>query len=130
MTDILEQNQVAFCEIPIYDVVGTRMENMEYFDQMNGMLFVSASGVRAFAAQTEKEKLIRLKEWVKKGEVQIAALGKVTREALEKAGLDVEHIQKNYLWSEDLMWRSSQSKMMWRAWCRSLSAFMKIETIQ
>lgn len=89
MTDILEQSQVAFCEIPIYDVVGTRMENMEYFDQMNSMLFVSASGVRAFAAQTEKEKLIRLKEWVKKGEVQIAALGKVTREALEKAGLDV-----------------------------------------
>lgn len=98
MLDILDQGGVAYEEIPVYDVVGRRMESIQYLKDLDVITFVSASGVRGFLEVLDAEK---------KGcgdimkNIRIAALGKVTEEALENAGYhadivpevgDIEHL--------------------------------------
>lgn len=120
MLDILDQGGVTYEEIPVYDVVGRRMESIQYLKDLDVITFVSASGVRGFLEVLDAEKkAIDLEQTSNatdmcgnhtdfnlsahdmiKG-IRIAALGKVTEEALEKAGYhadivpevgDIEHL--------------------------------------
>lgn len=108
MLDILDQGGVAYEEIPVYDVVGRRMESIQYLKDLDVITFVSASGVRGFldVLDAEKKKCgvahmlndidscgdhtdntdgsFKIHDIMKN--IRIAALGNVTEKALEKAG--------------------------------------------
>lgn len=120
MLDILEQGGVAYEEIPVYDVVGRRMESIQYLNDLDVITFVSASGVRGFLDVLDAEKnsadmehtsddtdscgdhtdsSLKIHDIMEN--IHIAALGNVTEEALEKAGYhadivpevgDIEHL--------------------------------------
>ena len=122
MLDILAQGGVAYEEIPVYDVVGRRMESIQYLKDLDVITFVSASGVRGFLKVLDAEEkncgvAHMLNDIDSCGDhtdntdvsfkmhdirdIRIAALGKVTEEALEKAGYhadivpevgDIEHL--------------------------------------
>lgn len=120
MLDILDQGGVAYEEIPVYDVVGRRMESIQYLKDLDVITFVSASGVRGLLEVLDVEKKaidpeqtfnatdlcgnhkdINLSAHDIMKDIRIAALGKVTEEALEKAGYhadivpevgDIEHL--------------------------------------
>ena len=59
MLDILDQGGVVYEEIPVYDVVGRRMESIQYLKDLDVITFVSASGVRGFldVLDAEEKKL-------------------------------------------------------------------------
>lgn len=108
MLDILNQGGVAYEEIPVYDVVGRRMESIQYLKNLDVITFVSASGVRGFLDVLDAEKkncgvAHMLNDIDSCGDhtdntdgsfkihdimtnIRIAALGNVTEKALEKAG--------------------------------------------
>lgn len=120
MLDILDQGGVAYEEIPVYDVVGRRMESIQYLNDLDVITFVSASGVRGFLDVLDAEKnsadmehtsddtdscgdhtdsSLKIHDIMEN--IHIAALGKVTEEALENAGYhadivpevgDIEHL--------------------------------------
>ncbi len=123
MLDILDQGGITYEEIPVYDVVGRRMESIQYLNDLDVITFVSASGVRGFLDVLDAEQNrcgldnmsndidpcgdhtdntdsnFKIHD-IMKG-IRIAALGKVTEEALEKAGYhadivpevgDIEHL--------------------------------------
>lgn len=123
MLDILDQGGVVYEEIPVYDVVGRRMESIQYLNDLDVITFVSASGVRGFLDVLDAEKnsadmehtpddtdscgdhtdntdfSLKIHDIMKN--IRIAALGKVTEEALENAGYhadivpevgDIEHL--------------------------------------
>lgn len=120
MLDILDQGGVAYEEIPVYDVVGRRMESIQYLNDLDVITFVSASGVRGFLDVLDAEKnsadmehtsddtdscgdhtdsSLKIHDIMKN--IRIAALGNVTEKALEKAGYhadivpevgDIEHL--------------------------------------
>lgn len=123
MLDILDQGGVVYEEIPVYDVVGRRMESIQYLNDLDVITFVSASGVRGFLDVLDAEKNGTDMEYTSNDtdssgdhtdntdssskihdimkNIRIAALGKVTEEALEKAGYhadivpgvgDIEHL--------------------------------------
>lgn len=56
MLDILDRGGVAYEEIPVYDVVGRRMESIQYLNDLDVITFVSASGVRGFLDVLDAEK--------------------------------------------------------------------------
>lgn len=56
MLDILDQGGVVYEEIPVYDVVGRRMESIQYLKDLDVITFVSASGVRGFLDVLDAEK--------------------------------------------------------------------------
>lgn len=108
MLDILDQGGVVYEEIPVYDVVGRRMESIQYLKDLDVITFVSASGVRGFLDVLDAEKKncgvahmlndidscgdhtdntdgsFKIHDIMKN--IRIAALGNVTEKALEKAG--------------------------------------------
>lgn len=108
MLDILDQNGVTYEEIPVYDVVGRRMESIQYLKDLDVITFVSASGVRGFLKVLDAEKngsgmdhmpndvdscrehtnntgsTLKIHDIMEN--IRIAALGNVTEKALEKAG--------------------------------------------
>lgn len=108
MLDILDQGGVVYEEIPVYDVVGRRMESIQYLKNLDVITFVSASGVRGFLDVLDAEKkncgvAHMLNDIDSCGDhtdntdgsfkihdimtnIRIAALGNVTEKALEKAG--------------------------------------------
>lgn len=120
MLDILDQGGVAYDEIPVYDVVGRRMESIQYLNDLDVIAFVSASGVRGFLKVLDAEENgsdigqtlnsadpcgahidHSLREHSLMKNIRIAALGNVTEKALEKAGYhadivpevgDIEHL--------------------------------------
>lgn len=108
MLDILDQGGVVYEEIQVYDVVGRRMESIQYLKDLDVITFVSASGVRGFLDVLDAEKKncgvahmlndidscgdhtdntdgsFKIHDIMKN--IRIAALGNVTEKALEKAG--------------------------------------------
>lgn len=108
MLDILDKGGVTYEEIPVYDVVGRRMESIQYLKDLDVITFVSASGVRGFLKVLDAEKngsgmdhmpndvdscrehtnntgsTLKIHDIMKN--IRIAALGDVTEKALEKAG--------------------------------------------
>ena len=108
MLDILDKGGVTYEEIPVYDVVGRRMESIQYLNDLDVITFVSASGVRGFLKVLDAEKkgsgmdhmpndvdscrehtnntesTLKIHDIMKN--IRIAALGNVTERALEKAG--------------------------------------------
>ena len=108
MLDILDKGGVTYEEIPVYDVVGRRMESIQYLKDLDVITFVSASGVRGFLKVLDAEKngsgmdhmpndvdscrehtnntesILKNHDIMKN--IRIAALGNVTEKALEKAG--------------------------------------------
>lgn len=108
MLDILDQGGVVYEEIPVYDVVGRRMESIQYLKDLDVITFVSASGVRGFLDVLDAEEKncgvahmlndidscgdhtdntdgsFKIHDIMKN--IRIAALGNVTEKALEKAG--------------------------------------------
>ena len=108
MLDILDKGGVTYEEIPVYDVVGRRMESIQYLKDLDVITFVSASGVRGFLQVLDAEKngsgmdhmpndvdscrehtnntesTLKIHDIMKN--IRIAALGNVTEKALEKAG--------------------------------------------
>lgn len=108
MLDILDKGGVTYEEIPVYDVVGRRMESIQYLKDLDVITFVSASGVRGFFEVLDAEKngsgmdhmpndvdscrehtnntesTLKIHDIMKN--IRIAALGNVTEKALEKAG--------------------------------------------
>lgn len=108
MLDILDKGGVTYEEIPVYDVVGRRMESIQYLKDLDVITFVSASGVRGFLDVLDAEKKncglahmlndidscgdhtdntdgsFKIHDIMKN--IRIAALGNVTEKALEKAG--------------------------------------------
>lgn len=108
MLDILDQGGVVYEEIPVYDVVGRRMESIQYLNDLDVITFVSASGVRGFLDVLDAAKKncgvahmlndidscgdhtnstdgsFKIHDIMKN--IRIAALGNVTEKALEKAG--------------------------------------------
>lgn len=108
MLDILDKGGVTYEEIPVYDVVGRRMESIQYLKDLDVITFVSASGVRGFLKVIDAEKkgsgmdhmpndvdlcrehtnntgsALKIHDIMKN--IRIAALGNVTEKALEKAG--------------------------------------------
>ena len=108
MLDILDKGGVTYEEIPVYDVVGRRMESIQYLKDLDVLTFVSASGVRGFLKVLDAEEngsgmdhmpndvdscrehtnntesTLKIHDIMKN--IRIAALGNVTEKALEKAG--------------------------------------------
>ena len=108
MLDILDKGGVTYEEIPVYDVVGRRMESIQYLKDLDVITFVSASGVRGFLKVLDAEKkgsgmdhmpndvdscrehtnntgsTLKIHDIMEN--IRIAALGNVTEKALEKAG--------------------------------------------
>lgn len=108
MLDILDKGGVTYEEIPVYDVVGRRMESIQYLKDLDVITFVSASGVRGFLKVLDAEKngsgmdhmpndvdscrehtnntesTLKIHDIMKN--IRIAALGNVTEKALERAG--------------------------------------------
>lgn len=112
MLDILDKGGVTYEEIPVYDVVGRRMESMQYLNDLDVITFVSASGVRGFLDVLDADKKncgvahmlndidscgdhtdntdgsFKIHDIMKN--IRIAALGDVTEKALEKAGYQAD----------------------------------------
>lgn len=78
LVDILLQKGIACCDIPIYDVVGTMTENIELLEELDYLVFVSASGVTAFFEELRKQK-----RTLPKG-LKIACIGNVTKQRLQQ----------------------------------------------
>lgn len=101
MLKILKKGGVDYCEIPVYDVTGRRMESIKYLADINVLTFVSASGVKGFMDVLENERNTKenIDDIMKN--IHIAALGQVTEKALERVGYhadivpetgDIEHL--------------------------------------
>lgn len=76
LTDILARKQILYRDIPIYDVTGKMTQNVKCMDNLDYLVFVSASGVTAFFEQ--------LREWgltLPEG-IRIACIGKITEKRL------------------------------------------------
>ena len=116
MLDILDKGGVTYEEIPVYDVVGRRMESIQYLKDLDVITFVSASGVREFLKVLDAEgngsgmdhmpndvdscrehtnnteSTLKIHDIMKN--IRIAALGNVTEKALEKAGYHADIVPK------------------------------------
>lgn len=81
LTSVLKKEQIAYTDIPIYDVVGSMTENICCLEDLTYLVFVSASGVTAFFEALEKRNLT-IPDTVK-----IVCIGEMTkRKILEKYG--------------------------------------------
>lgn len=76
LTSILDEHQIPYRDIPIYDVTGGLAQGMEDLNHLDYLVFVSASGVTAFFEKI-KENQITLDKNIK-----IACIGNVTRKRL------------------------------------------------
>lgn len=78
LTRVLAEHQVAFCDLAVYDVAGCLCACMEDFENLDYLIFVSASGVQAFFQEIQE------KEFSLPKEVKIACIGKVTCKKLKE----------------------------------------------
>lgn len=76
LTEYLETNNINFMEYGIYDVQGKLTHNIKCLEQLDYLVFASASGVTAFF-ENLKQQNIRLPEHIK-----IACIGKITHQRL------------------------------------------------
>lgn len=78
LVDTLTRNGIVCLDIPIYDVVGTMTENIELLEEMDYLVFVSASGVTAFFEELRKQSRTLPKR------LKIACIGNVTKQRLQQ----------------------------------------------
>ena len=77
----MKQMQVDFLDLAIYDVVGSMTKNIQCLEDLDYLIFVSASGVTAFFEELEYRKLSL------PSHIKIACIGKITEQRLlEKHG--------------------------------------------
>lgn len=76
LISVLEKYQISYQDIPIYDVEGRMTRNISYLEDMDYLVFVSASGVTAFFEELRKEKRMIPQN------VKLACIGNITRERL------------------------------------------------
>ncbi len=76
LTAILSEHQIMYTDIPIYDVAGGLTKNIKCMDDLDYLVFVSASGVTAFFESIKERKIA-----IPKG-IQIACIGNITRKRL------------------------------------------------
>jgi uroporphyrinogen III methyltransferase/synthase len=97
MLAILDSAGVVYDAVAVYDVVGTKLEPFDHIGDMDGILFVSASGVKSFFDIAREERVSPDTF----GRLKVAALGDVTAAALRKENIiadivpvtcDIEHL--------------------------------------
>lgn len=76
LTDILTREQVEFLELVIYDVAGSMTKNIRCLNELDYLVFVSASGVTAFFEELQERNLSLPKQ------IKIACIGKITEKRL------------------------------------------------
>lgn len=91
LTRILDENNIAYDEYSIYDVVGEVTEAIDYLTGFDIITFVSASGVKAFF-DANREYV----DVVKNSDIKLACLGEVTRDALRNYGLEADIMPEKY----------------------------------
>ena len=93
LTEVLRQNGIDYTDLAVYDVSGSLTEYADRLEELDYLLFASASGVKAFFTGIS-ERQITLPEKLK-----IACIGEVTKSELEEkfygAGIvaDVPNVQ-------------------------------------
>lgn len=81
LTEIFEKEQVEYLELAIYDVVGSMTKNIKCLEDLDYLVFVSASGVTAFFEELQR------KELTLPSHIKMACIGKITEKRLwEKYG--------------------------------------------
>jgi uroporphyrinogen III methyltransferase/synthase len=78
LNEIFDKYNISYKDIPIYDVAGHLTRNIKYLDDMDYLVFVSASGVTAFFQELRKTQL-SLPE-----HIQIACIGDITSKQLRQ----------------------------------------------
>jgi uroporphyrinogen III methyltransferase/synthase len=73
---IFDENHIYYKDIPMYDVTGHLTGNIRYLDELDYLVFVSASGVSAFFQGLREEKR-QLPDGIK-----LVCIGNITRERL------------------------------------------------
>lgn len=86
LLDIFDKNGVHYTDLSVYDVTGRLTDNIELMKQMDCLVFVSASGVKAFFEEIDKKNLRVPKN------IKIACIGAVTCEAVRKKNICVDII--------------------------------------
>lgn len=76
LTAILEREKVDYLELAIYDVVGSMTKNIQCLENLDYLVFVSASGVTAFFDELQSRKLSLPKN------IRIACIGRITEKRL------------------------------------------------
>ncbi len=87
---IFKENGISFQDIPIYDVAGRMTEQIEAVNQMDCLIFVSSSGVRAFFEELNKKKILL------SNHVKIACIGEVTSETVREVQKEANIIASTY----------------------------------
>lgn len=81
LTDILKREGVDYSDLGIYDVVGSMTKNIFCLEDLDYLVFVSASGVTAFFEELQSRNLSL------PDHIRIACIGKITeKRLLEKYG--------------------------------------------
>jgi uroporphyrinogen III methyltransferase/synthase len=78
LNEIFDKYNISYKDIPIYDVAGHLTRNIKYLEDMDYLVFVSASGVTAFFQELRKTQL-SLPE-----HIQIACIGDITSKQLRQ----------------------------------------------
>lgn len=103
LTKILQENQIVFDDITLYDVKGQLVDEEVLHQKTDVFVFLSASGVTVFCEQMKamlrsKNKDIyekdSLQDYFSYHNIKIACLGQVTAAAFEKEGISVDIIPK------------------------------------
>lgn len=76
LSAVLTKHQIFHRDIPIYDVVGNVTSNIRYVNELDCLVFVSASGVTAFFEEMAKENLTL------SDKIKIACIGDITTKRL------------------------------------------------
>lgn len=78
LTDIFDRENVDYSDLAIYDVVGSITKNIQCLENLDYLVFVSASGVTAFFEELRNRKLSIPEH------IRIACIGKITEKRLLK----------------------------------------------
>jgi uroporphyrinogen III methyltransferase/synthase len=103
LSEILGIHKISYKEIPIYDVTGRMTENIGYLNELDYLVFVSASGVSAFFEELGR-KGIEMPKGIKIACIGDATAKRLCREymaadvvaAVNDVGGLLEAIEKNY----------------------------------
>ena len=76
LTKYLQQKQIDFFELAIYDVIGKMSKQIKDLEQLDFLVFVSASGVTAFFEEVKERKLTL------PAKIKTACIGKITEKRL------------------------------------------------
>lgn len=86
LTDILNQNHICYTDIPVYDVAGKLTENVRMLNELDCLVFVSASGAEEFFEQ------IRSRNLSLPDRIRIACIGKITQDMVRQEYKDADII--------------------------------------